>query len=161
MKFKLKELQRLSNSLEQIVQIEIVQKTAYWLGRFRTKINSELERFEENRRNLEKKYGSYKYKNGSETLTLSFKNPEDKHGSWVNDKGEKIESIQINPGQVYWKANSDEDFNLYAKELDGLEENEITIDYNPIKVSELVNGRSEPISIRPVLLSDLESIFTE
>lgn len=61
MKFKLKELTKLVNNLEHLTQIEMVQKTAYWLQRSHDKLESELSRYNESRVKLERKYGSYKY----------------------------------------------------------------------------------------------------
>jgi hypothetical protein len=161
MKLKLKELQQISENLKQIGQIEIVQTTAYWINRFRDKIESELNSFNDSRNALERRYGSYKYKNGTEVLTLVFKDASDKYGYWVNEKDEKVEGIQIIPAHVYWKAKDDESFDLYMKELEGLENQEITIDFSPIKLSGLVNGRGEAISIRPNLFRGLEALFTE
>lgn len=161
MKFKLKELQQIYNNLNQIGQIEIKQQTAYWLNRFQDKIETEIKQFNKSREALERRYGAYKFKHGSETLTMAFKNPEDKYGYWTNAKGDKVEGIEANPGQIYWKAENEEKFGLYIKELESLEENQITIDFNPVKVSELVNGRGEPISIRANLFRGLESIIIE
>jgi hypothetical protein len=162
MNLKPKELKSISQGLEQIIQIEMAQKTAFQLGRIDKRISSELKAYNESRVNLEKKYGSYKYMQGDEELT--YKEDEKGGGSWINGAGESIEGFQINPAVIYWKANCDKDLNLYLKELEELDNQEIDLDINPVNVADLIryehNGQAVPLNIRPKLLGDLESIIT-
>lgn len=160
MKLRTKELPKLSNSLEQLVQTEMLQRTAFFLGRIQNKIESEMKQFNKSRTVLEMKYGSYKAERNKEILTFREEDGK-KRGDWYNEKGEKIEGFEPSPSEIYWKAKSDADFDKYMKELETLGEAEIEISLEPVKVSELVTGAGIPISVKPRIMADLEPIFIE
>lgn len=166
MKFKLEELPKIVNNLERLCQIDMLQKTAYCLQRNRDKIESEYKLYMKSRAKMERKYGKYKTKKDSETLTLAFKDETSERGNWKDENGQDVKEFVENPQLTYWEANNDEDMSKFeneTKELNNTETGEI--DVRAVKISELAKaesgGQTTPINIRPALLSGLESIIIE
>ncbi|HEX2983503.1 MAG TPA: hypothetical protein VHO28_08180 [Ignavibacteriales bacterium] len=166
MKFKLEELPKIVSNLERLCQIDMLQTIAYHLQRNHDKIESEYKLYMKSRAKLERKYGKYKTKKDSETLTLAFKDENAERGAWQDEKGQDVKDFIENPQLTYWEANNDEEmgkFEIETKELNGTETAEI--DVRTVKISELVKaeggGQTTPINIKPMLLSGLGNIIIE
>jgi hypothetical protein len=165
MKLKAKELEKIANGLAQTADIEMLQRTAYFLTRINDKITSELRTYNESRSKLEEKYGQYKA--DKDKATYTFKADEKKRpgglpsGAWYDFEGKKVENFEPQQREIYWKANSDEDMDKYLEQLEALGEAEIDVSLEPIKLSELVNGDGRAISIKPRVMAAISQIITE
>lgn len=130
MKIKVGELKIIGEGLEEILTKEIPIKPAYWLARFLNKLQSEFGAFEKARMHLIDKH--VKLDENNKPL---FK--KDKEGKDTNR---------------YDIADMD----AFQKEFDQLAEEEIEIDFKPIKLADLGD-----IKIKPINLSKLGKVICE
>jgi len=134
MKVTLNEVRQMQPGLDVILAKELPVKTAYWLARFLDKIRSEMDAMEKARMKLVEKYVE-KDKDGK----LLFK--KDKDGK------------QFDPPQYDLTDDNMEKFN---KEFAELSEEEIEIDFKPIKLEQLGD-----INLKPIVLVQLGKLIEE
>ena len=134
MKITLNEVRAMTAGLDVILAKEIPVKPAYWLARFLDKIRSEMDAMEKARMKLVEKYAE-KDKDGK----LLFK--KDKDGK------------QFDPPQY---DLTDENMEKFGKEFAELNEEEIEIDFKPIKLEQLGD-----INLKPIVLVQLGKIIEE
>ena len=131
MEIKVGEFRNLNEGLNEILNIELPVKPAYWLARFLTKLSEEEKVFEKARINLVTKH-SKKDKKGKPVIITS-----------------KVEGKDV--------SNYDlADPEAFQKEFEQLVEEKIVIDFNPIKLSDLGD-----INLKPITLARLGKIIEE
>lgn len=130
MKIKVNEIGNIVEGLNEILQKEIPVKPAYWLARFVNKLDNEIKAFERVRMNL---------------VTQHARKDEDGKLLFVkNDKGENTNQYDI------------ADMVAFQKEFAELAEEELEIDFKPIKLEQLGD-----IKLKPMTLAKLEKIIEE
>lgn len=132
MKFKVGEFRNISEGLEEILTKELPVKPAYWLARFLIKLDSEVKAFERVRLNLAVQHAK-KDKDGNPILIIR----KDKDGKDINE---------------YKIA----DAKAFEKEFLELIEEEIEIDFKPIKLEALGD-----VKLKPITLAKLGKIIEE
>jgi len=131
MEIKVGEFRNLNEGLNEILNIELPVKPAYWLARFLTKLSEEEKVFEKARINLVTKH-SKKDKKGKPVIITS-----------------KVEGKDV--------SNYDlADPEAFQKEFEQLVEEKIVIDFNPIKLADLGD-----IKLKPITLAKLGKIIEE
>ena len=131
MEIKVGEFRNLNEGLNEILNIELPVKPAYWLARFLTKLSEEEKAFEKARINLVTKH-SKKNKKGEPVIITT-----------------KVEGKDV--------SNYDlADPEAFQKEFEQLVEEKIVIDFNPIKLADLGD-----IKLKPITLAKLGKIIEE
>jgi len=130
MKFKLNEIRLATEGLAEILEKELPVKTAYWLARFLDKVNSENASMEKARINLVKKHAKKDDKG----------NP-----MFVKDKDGKDTNQYDIP-----------DVDAFQNEFIELTNEEVEIDFKPIKLEQLGD-----IKLKPITLAKLGKIIEE
>jgi len=130
MKFKLNEIRLATDGLGEILEKELPVKTAYWLARFLDKVNSENASMEKARINLVKKHAKKDDKG----------NP-----MFVKDKDDKDTNQYDIP-----------DMDAFQNEFIELTNEEVEIDFKPIKLEQLGD-----IKLKPLTLAKLGKIIEE
>uniref|UniRef100_A0A6M3K520 Uncharacterized protein n=1 Tax=viral metagenome TaxID=1070528 RepID=A0A6M3K520_9ZZZZ len=130
MKFKLNEIRLATEGLSEILQKELPVKTAYWLARFLSKVEAENASMEKARMNLIKKHAK-KDKEGNPVFIL--------------DKDGKSTSQYDIP-----------DMEAFQNEFIELTNEEVEIDFKPIKLEQLGD-----INLKPIILAKLGKIIEE
>jgi hypothetical protein len=130
MKIKAGELKIIGEGLEEILTKEIPIKPAYWLARFLNKLQIEFGIFEKARMHLVDKH---------------VKLDEDNKPLFKKDK----EGKDTNRYDIA-------DMNAFQKEFDQLVEEEIEINFKPIKLADLGD-----IKIKPIILAKLGKVIEE
>ena len=131
MEIKAGEFRNINEGLNEILNIELPVKPAYWLARFLTKLSEEEKAFEKARINLVTKH-SKKDKKGKPVIITS-----------------KVEGKDV--------SNYDlADTEAFQKEFEQLVEEKIVIDFNPIKLADLGD-----IKLKPITLAKLGKIIEE
>jgi len=130
MKFKLNEIRLATDGLGEILEKELPVKTAYWLARFLDKVNSENASMEKARINLVKKHAKKDDKG----------NP-----MFVKDKDGKDTNQYDIP-----------DMDTFQNEFIELTNEEVEIDFKPIKLEQLGD-----IKLKPITLAKLGKIIEE
>lgn len=130
MKIKVNEIRSIGEGLNEILEKELPVKPAYWLARFANKLDSEIKAFERVRMNLVTQHAK-KDENGK---LLFIK----------NDKGENTNQYDIT------------DMVAFNKEFAELAEEELEVNFKPIKLEQLGD-----IKLKPMTLAKLEKIIIE
>jgi hypothetical protein len=130
MKIKVNEIKSIGEGLNEILEIALPIKTAYWLARLVNKLDSELKAFERVRMNLVTQHA----KKDKEGKPLFKK---DKDGKDTN------EVVVV-------------DMEKFQKEFIELAEEDLDIDFKPIKLADLGD-----IKIKPIILAKLGKIIEE
>ena len=130
MKFKLNEIRLATDGLAEILEKELPVKTAYWLARFLDKVNSENASMEKARIILVKKHAKKDDKG----------NP-----MFVKDKDDKDTNQYDIP-----------DVDAFQNEFIELTNEEVEIDFKPIKLEQLGD-----IKLKPITLAKLGKIIEE
>jgi len=130
MKFKLNEIRLATEGLSEILEKELPVKTAYWLARFLDKVNSENASMEKARINLVKKHAK-KDKDGNPMFIL------DKDGKNTNQYDIP-------------------DINAFQDEFIELTNEEVDIEFKPIKLEQLGD-----IQLKPLTLVKLGKVIEE
>jgi len=130
MKFKLNEIRLATDGLAEILEKELPVKTAYWLARFLDKVNSENASMEKARIILVKKHAKKDDKG----------NP-----MFVKDKDGKDTNQYDIP-----------DMDTFQNEFIELTNEEVEIDFKPIKLEQLGD-----IKLKPITLAKLGKIIEE
>ena len=130
MKFKLNEIRLATDGLGEILEKELPVKTAYWLARFLDKVNSENASMEKARIILVKKHAKKDDKG----------NP-----MFVKDKDDKDTNQYDIP-----------DMDTFQNEFIELTNEEVEIDFKPIKLESLGD-----IKLKPITLAKLGKIIEE
>ena len=130
MKFKLNEIRLATEGLSEILEKELPVRTSYWLARFLDKVNSENASMEKARINLVKKHAK-KDKDGNPMFVL------DKDGKNTNQYDIP-------------------DVNAFQDEFIELTNEEVDIEFKPIKLEQLGD-----IKLKPITLAKLGKIIEE
>jgi hypothetical protein len=174
MKFKQANIGNLKYGLFEICMLDLIAKTAYWLGKFQTKVEAEHKEYTKQVNKLRDKYGKYKYKfekdvvkdnkPAKDTEICTLEGPEG-HKYLVDGKGKKVEGHEVDWDKVYWEPNSDKDMESFNGEMEALNEIEFEIPYDPIPLNRLIRknaeGKEEEINIKPAILSMLDGVIED
>jgi len=130
MKFKLNEIRLATEGLSEILEKELPVKTAYWLARFLDKVNSENASMEKARINLVKKHA---------------KKDKDSNPMFILDKDGKNTNQYDIP-----------DINAFQDEFIELTNEEVDIEFKPIKLEQLGD-----INLKPIVFVQLGKLIEE
>lgn len=172
MKIKAGELNKIKSGLDEILNKELPVKTAYWLARISNKVESEIGSYEKARINLATKLAK-KDESGNPILISTY----DKivrflTGQYKDEVSLKREINKLdeqektNGGRAKSTKEYDVDEESFQKEFNQLLDEEIEIDFKPIKVADLEGETCEKCgkkkgAIKGSILSQLEKIIIE